>query len=52
MKKEQSFSASPEREDRYVPKQYTTAEQLVFAAKAVAAVALVVLVIWLLDKSL
>ncbi len=52
MKKQQSFVTSPEREDRYIPRQYSTADQLIFGAKALAAIGVVVLILWLLDKSL
>lgn len=52
MKKQQSFATSPRTEINYTPKRYTNAEQLIFAAKFGGAVALVVLLLWLVEKYL
>lgn len=42
---------APEQENRYAPRSYTSAEQLVFAAKAGLIVAALVLILWVLNQN-
>lgn len=43
-------SRSSEPEGNHIPRTYTPREQFVFVVKLVAAVGLVVLLLWLMDK--